>query len=1096
MQQWSTATVSKFCRAKGKGTHYDLGRAGVWADCVREKKTIVHNDYLSLADRRGLPEGHADLVRELVVPVIREGKVTAILGIGNKAEDYTQEDIYIVEYLADAVWNVVRPKQAEAMLKLQKDIETACAELSARLLTTRDLAEVSGMILDTAARFTKSSIGFIGSIDSGSGNLVLHAFYDKSITTSLQNTPAPVFAKFTGLWGWVLENRLPLLTNHAKKDARSGGFPAGHAVIESFLGVPVIIGGEVLGIVALANPENSFLETDQALSQRLADLYALALLQRYTLEKEMIEAEVRRAEELEYLVDRRTAELNAVNAGLLAEIEERKRTETALTAEKETAQLYLDIARVGFVALDPEGRITMINRYLRHILGYDHQELLGRCWDDFLLPPEHRTVAAIDSIPGFKEKGRYGYHENSVRTKSGEVRMFAWNDESLYCESGDFQGILCSGEDITNRVQAEEQLHKSRFYRDIFAAVLHNTPLAMVFFVSSKSDKVRILDWNRSAERIFGWSKEEVLGRDFFEFLPYHEDTGEVIEVYRHLREKPGAHNLVNRCNSKSGEQRLLHWFNNSFADDDSERTYVVSLGHDMTQQYAYEERLRQSEEQLRTIAEFTYDWEEWRAPDGNYLYVSPSCERITGYTREEFLADSSLLLAIIHPDDQDSIAHHILHDQAVQSAHLIDFRIVTREGIIRWISHCCQPVYDEQGKWLGRRGSNRDITDRKDAEQQLLESRNMLQMVFDGIREPLLLMEGDGTILMMNKAAYRYFRIVSDEVFGRKCWDLACFHGFCGDPQIFQIIRSGESNNYERKGTFDGSRIERVNIDILSGTGEHAEMAIVRIHDITMEKQLEKDLMQADKMISLGTLVSGVAHEINNPNNFISLNVNLLKDAWQSLKPVLEKYHLENGDFLVAGLPYSEMKEDIPNLMTGIEAGARRIQKIIRELREYSIPSQEKMDEILHINSIVQQAVSLIGTKTSEFTDNLTVEYGSNLPSVKGSSQKLEQVLINLILNACQSLADRKKGIRLTTSYDRESETLCVVVQDEGRGIPESMMSHIMDPFFTTNRNIGGTGLGLSVSSRIIAEHHGRIEVTSDLQKGSTFIVRLPILK
>ena len=112
LQQWSSRTLKEFCRAAGKGTHYNINQAGVWVDCLRYKKAVIHNDYASLPHKKGLPEGHAEVVRELVVPVIRKDKVVAILGVGNKPCDYTQRDMEIVSYLADVTWEIVKQKRA------------------------------------------------------------------------------------------------------------------------------------------------------------------------------------------------------------------------------------------------------------------------------------------------------------------------------------------------------------------------------------------------------------------------------------------------------------------------------------------------------------------------------------------------------------------------------------------------------------------------------------------------------------------------------------------------------------------------------------------------------------------------------------------------------------------------------------------------------------------------------------------------------------------------------------------------------------------------------------------------------------------------
>jgi PAS domain S-box-containing protein len=131
---------------------------------------------------------------------------------------------------------------------------------------------------------------------------------------------------------------------------------------------------------------------------------------------------------------------------------------------------------------------------------------------------------------------------------------------------------------------------------------------------------------------------------------------------------------------------------------------------------------LRESEERFRTIADFTYDWAYWLDPDGNYVYVSPSCERITGYRAGEFRQDPTLLETIIHPDDGAAVAEHLRTEPLEGEAHLFEFRILTRSGEERWLEHACQPVYGSAGKYLGRRASNRDITERRRAEERLQE--------------------------------------------------------------------------------------------------------------------------------------------------------------------------------------------------------------------------------------------------------------------------------------------------------------------------------------------------------------------------------------
>ena len=129
--------------------------------------------------------------------------------------------------------------------------------------------------------------------------------------------------------------------------------------------------------------------------------------------------------------------------------------------------------------------------------------------------------------------------------------------------------------------------------------------------------------------------------------------------------------------------------------------------------------RLRESEEKYRLLADYTYDWEYWIAPEGSILYTTPSCERITGYTPSDFYADRQLMHTIIHPDDKSALMHHMSHFFAQPKPESIDFRIVHRDGSVRWIGHICLPLYNAKGEFIGRRVSNRDITGRKQAEDE-----------------------------------------------------------------------------------------------------------------------------------------------------------------------------------------------------------------------------------------------------------------------------------------------------------------------------------------------------------------------------------------
>jgi len=280
----------------------------------------------------------------------------------------------------------------------------------------------------------------------------------------------------------------------------------------------------------------------------------------------------------------------------------------------------------------------------------------------------------------------------------------------------------------------------------------------------------------------------------------------------------------------------------------------------------------------------------------------------------------------------------------------------------------------------------------------------------------------------------------------------------------------------------------------LLDAIGERVERIIEHMRAQDQARQQRQQLIQLDKMVALGTLVSGVAHEINNPNNFIMLNAPLLLESWKDIMPILDEYYQENGDFIVGGLQYSEMRENIPLLFTGILEGAKRIKSIVESLKGFARVDTHDLDQSVDMNAVVKSAVTLISNQIRKTTDSFFVEYDADLPCLTGNFQRLEQVIVNLVQNACEALQEKGEGISVVTHYDEGQRSVVVEVRDEGLGIPPEKIEKIVDPFYTTRRQAGGTGLGLSVSSGIVKSHGGTLSFTSTRSRGTTARVTIPI--
>ena len=259
---------------------------------------------------------------------------------------------------------------------------------------------------------------------------------------------------------------------------------------------------------------------------------------------------------------------------------------------------------------------------------------------------------------------------------------------------------------------------------------------------------------------------------------------------------------------------------------------------------------------------------------------------------------------------------------------------------------------------------------------------------------------------------------------------------------------------------------------------------------------QLHREqLFQADKMATLGTLVSGVAHEVNNPATFIMLNAPILDRVWRSIVPILDDHMHANGDFKVGQMNYSQLKQRIPTLVGDIHDGADRIKSIVSDLKDYARPTPGTLEDTIDINRVCNKAVGLVSNLIQKSTQQFQANFSDDLPTFRGNAQRIEQVIINLLVNACQALKSTQQSIRLATFADPQRQHVRVTVHDEGAGIAANIMDRIRDPFFTTKRESGGTGLGLAIVERIVSEHGGHIRFTSVPNQGTTVEVTFPVL-
>jgi PAS domain S-box-containing protein len=512
------------------------------------------------------------------------------------------------------------------------------------------------------------------------------------------------------------------------------------------------------------------------------------------------------------------------------------------------------------------------------------------------------------------------------------------------------------------------------------------------------------------------------------------------------------------------------------------------------------------SEEKYRTILQSIAEGYYEVDLAGNFTFFNDSMVGILGYSKDELMGMNNRRYM---SEETSKKVYHTFNEvyQTGRASKAFDWELIRKDGTRRYLEISVSLARDSKGQPTGFYGIGRDVTERKQAEEALQASEEKYRTILQSIEEGYYEVDLAGNFTFFNESLVKNLGYSREELLGMNNRQYMSgetsklvFEAF---NEVYQTGKPKTAFEWELIGKDGAKRFVECSVSLMRNEREEPKGFYGIARDITERKQAEEQLrhheqqmMQMNKMVALGTLVSGVAHEINNPNNFIMLNTPLLLEAWESSKPILEEYYEKNGDFLIGGMPYTEMRENIPVLFSGILDGSKRIKQIVEDLRDFVRRDGSDMTQSFDVNGVIRSAISLLSNIIMKATTHFSVEYGDSLPPLKGNLQRFEQVIINLIQNACQALPDVRRGIFLSTSYDEKRQVILVSVRDEGMGIPAEVLPHVMEPFFTTKHDFGSLGLGLSISSRIVKEHRGILNFTSEQGKGTTAEIVLPVPK
>jgi PAS domain S-box-containing protein len=564
LQMWSTRTVNEFCVAEGKGMHYPIDQAGVWVDCVREKRAVIHNDYSALPHKKGLPEGHATVIRELVVPVMRAGLIVAILGVGNKPAAYTETDARLMTILADTAWEAVERKRAEEALRELNDIVEASPAVVFLWRNEEGwpVANVSENVIKlsgyTAEDFLTGRMSYKLVVHPDDQERVVKEIFIQAAEedqTHLEHQPYRIVTS-DGSVKWVNAHTVIRRDKTGKVSHYQG------IVIDITERKQAEEALRELNNIVEASPAVAFLWRNEKgypvgnVSKNVIKLFGLTAEDFRTgrvsyegvihpddlkrVENEMATFDTKegqtRLEHLPYRIITGDGSVKWVTdhtvicrdktgkvshyQGIVIDITERMKAEEQLRLMGKA----LETTQVGITIADIEGKILYTNPAEARMHGYTQEELTGKDIGVFA-PADTRDKIASAQIREMKQWSR----ESVNMRKNGEQFPVYLRSDVATDEQGELIGIVTTCEDITEKIQAEEKV--KRAYADldqIFQTAAVGMRVVDKYF--------NVVLANDTLTNLIGIPKEQIIGQQCHEILPgefCHTDNCTMVRILK-----------------------------------------------------------------------------------------------------------------------------------------------------------------------------------------------------------------------------------------------------------------------------------------------------------------------------------------------------------------------------------------------------------------------------------------------------------------------------------------------------------------------------------------------------------------------------------
>ncbi|MCK5146950.1 PAS domain S-box protein [bacterium] len=544
-----------------------------------------------------------------------------------------------------------------------------------------------------------------------------------------------------------------------------------------------------------------------------------------------------------------------------------------------------------------------------------------------------------------------------------------------------------------------------------------------------------------------------------------------------------------------------------------SEELYsrMKDLETKLARQQHTESALQVSKARFRDVLENSHDMAyKLNLITGTYEYLSPTSEKLMGFTPDEIIGMGfKEVEKRFHPEDRERYNNHfnkVLNKSFLDAKDIvntIEYRWKRGDGEYRWYSDNRNLIYENSDSPVAIVGSVRDITDLKQVEEHLHHLRNFLSNIINSMPSMLIGVDIDGHVTQWNREAELSTGLSFNEVVGQQL-GLAIPRLANEMGRIREAISSRvEQTDSKRMWLKDGETYyEDVTVYPLVANG--VEGAVIRVDDATERVRMEEMMIQSEKMLSVGGLAAGMAHEINNPLAGMIQTAEVLKNRLLGELSANDRT-AENVGTTMEVIRQFMIARDVPNMLTTIHESGLRTSKIVDDMLSFS----RKSDSLLtscHISEIIDKAVELASKdyslkKKYDFRQIEVVrEFEARLPKVSCEESKIQQVILNLLRNGAEAMQKEKLDGRrpcfvLRLTHEIDEDMICIEVEDNGEGMDDATRKRIFEPFFTTKQAGVGTGLGLSVSYFIITDNHdGEMSVDSVPGQGSIFKIRIPV--